>query len=370
MDFIDQITAISQQVPKLRDSVKTEEATKNAFVLPLINALGYNVFDTTEVCPEYIAATPGLKGEKVDYAIIINNEPSILIECKWCGENLQHPKHGSQLYKYFNATSAKFGVLTNGILYQFYTDIDKNNIMDETPFFEFSITNFNESSVNELKRFSKAIFNPDEMVDVAINLLYTREIKRLMAEQLTNPSPDFVKFFAGQVYSGRIGSSVITKFTELVKKSLKEYVNDRITDRLQSAINLPDATAEVEDNSTSNGEKNTVTPDDEVSVTQEEMDSFYLLKSILREVVDTSRLQYKGTKNYFGVNIDGSAKKTICRLWLNSKNKYIGIFDVNNKVAKQSISDLDDIYGFSEILKDRAKFLTPSDLEQTQAAER
>ena len=362
MDFIDQITAISQQVHKLRESVKTEEATKNAFVLPLINALGYNVFDTTEVCPEYIAATPGLKGEKVDYAIIIDNKPSILIECKWCEENLEHPKHGSQLYKYFNATPATFGVLTNGILYQFYTDIDKNNIMDETPFFEFNIMNFNESSVHELKKFSKAIFNPDEMVDVARNLLYTREIKRLMAEQLTNPSPEFVKFFAGQVHGGRISSSVIAKFTELVKKSLKEYINDRITDRLKSAIDLPDVTTETE-------EITPEPPDDDTIPTQCEMDSFYLLKSILREVLDINRIEYKNTKKYFGINIDGSVKKTICRLWLNSQKKYIGIFDVNNKVVKQPIDGLDDIYGFCEMLKDRAKFLTQTKSEQNQVVE-
>ena len=368
MDFIDQVSTISQQVQKLRESVKTEQATKNAFVLPLINALGYNVFDTTEVCPEYIAATPGLKGEKVDYAIIINNEPGILIECKWCGDNLEHPKHGSQLYKYFNATSAKFAVLTNGILYQFYTDIDKTNIMDQTPFFEFNITNFNESSVNELKRFSKAIFNPDEMVDVAKNLLYTREIKRLIAEQLINPTPDFVKFFAGQVYSGRMSSSVVDKFTELVKKSLKEYINDRITDRLKSAIDLPDTTTE--ENINIEYEKAPDTSDDSIITTQEEMDSFYLLKSILREVVDTSRIQYKDTRKYFGINVDGSVRKTICRLWLNSQNKYIGIFDVNNKVTRHSISNLDDIYGLSEILKDRAKFLTQSDSEKSQVTER
>ena len=364
MDFIDQISTISQQVQKLRESVKTEEATKNAFILPLINALGYNVFDTTEVYPEYIAATPGLKGEKVDYAIIINNEPSILIECKWCGENLEHPKHGSQLYKYFNATPAKFGVLTNGILYQFYTDIDKNNIMDQTPFFEFNITNFNESSVNELKRFSKTIFNPDEMVDVAKNLLYTREIKRLMAEQLINPSPDFVKFFAGQVYGGKMVSSVIDKFTDLVKKSLKEYINDRITDRLKSAIDLPDTTPEK--NTADEEETITSTSDNGIVTTQVEMDSFYLLKSVLREVVDTSRIQYKDTKKYFGINVDGKVTKTICRLWLNSQNKYIEIFDVNNKGKKEFISNLDDIYRFSQTLKDRVKFLTQTNSKSTK----
>src|SRR4028119_1622864 len=125
MDFIDQIKGISQQIQKLKEQILTEEATKNAFVMPFINALGYNVFNPMEVCPEFTADVPGLKGEKVDYAIIMDSNPIILIECKWCGGSLEKPKHSSQLHRYFHATEAKFAVLTNGILYRFYTDIDK-----------------------------------------------------------------------------------------------------------------------------------------------------------------------------------------------------------------------------------------------------
>jgi hypothetical protein len=117
-----------------------------------------------------------------------------------------------------------------------------DNVMDEKPFFEFNMLDFNEFYINELKRFSKSNFNPGELCDVARNLLYTKEIKRLMAEQLTDPSPEFVKFFTGQVYTGKMVASVVEKFTEITKRSLKEYINDRITERLKSAIDLPDTT--------------------------------------------------------------------------------------------------------------------------------
>ena len=120
MDFIDRIKQISEQISKLREQIQTEEATKNAFIMPLLSALGYDVFDPTEVCPEYTADKIGLKGEKVDYAILVDGKPVILFECKWCGHELDHPRHGSQLYRYLSSTDAMFGILTNGIIYRFY----------------------------------------------------------------------------------------------------------------------------------------------------------------------------------------------------------------------------------------------------------
>jgi hypothetical protein len=284
MDFIDQIKAISQQIQKLKDQILTEEATKNAFVMPFINALGYNVFNPMEVCPEFTADVPGLKGEKVDYAVIRDSKPIILIECKWCGGSLENPKHSSQLHRYFHATEAKFGVLTNGILYRFFTDIEKDNVMDEKPFFEFNMLDFNEFNINELKRFSKSNFNPGELCDVARNLLYTKEIKRLMAEQLTDPSPEFVKFFTSQVYTGRMVAAAVEKFTEITKRSLKEYINDRITERLKSAIDLPDTTtsASLESPEVSTTELEPVI-ESGIVTTEEEMEDFILSNRLLEK---------------------------------------------------------------------------------------
>lgn len=367
MDFIDQIKYISQQVLKLREQILTEEATKNAFVMPFINALGYNVFNPMEVCPEFTADVPGLKGEKVDYAIMMDGKPTILIECKWCNGSLENPKHSSQLHRYFHTTTAKFSILTNGILYRFYTDTEKPNIMDEKPFFEFSMLDFNESTINELKRFSKSSFNPDELGDVAKTLLYTKEIKRLMAEQLVEPSPEFVKFFASQVYSGRLVASVAEKFTEITKRSLREFINERITERLSKAIDLPDHTTSSTE--TQESELEPISDEEGIVTTEEELEAFHIVKAILREVVDIGRIQHKDTRSYFGVNLDGKVSKTICRLRFFLNKKSIAILDADGKEAKKHISSLDEIYGVAGILKDRAKYLAKNETTQHESIE-
>ena len=274
MDFIDRIKQISEQISKLREQIQTEEATKNAFIMPLLSALGYDVFDPTEVCPEYTADAIGLKGEKVDYAILVDGKPVILFECKWCGHELDHPKHGSQLYRYLSSTDAMFGILTNGIIYRFYTDLEKPNAMDSKPFFEFNMQDIQESNVAELKRFSKSVFNSSELKSTASNLMYTKEIKRIMSEQLLEPSPEFVKFFVSQVYSGKIMSDVIDKFTKITKDSINQLISDRITDTLRSVIER-----EVEDRSEHPIKIHTpvadsVKTEDSIVTTEEELEGF------------------------------------------------------------------------------------------------
>ena len=112
---IDKLKEIAQKVETSRSQIQNEQATKTAFIMPFLQAWGYDVFNPMEVHPEYSADLTGLKGEKVDYAICLDNQPIILMECKSCHQNLEHPKHSSQLHRYFNATGANFGVLTNGI---------------------------------------------------------------------------------------------------------------------------------------------------------------------------------------------------------------------------------------------------------------
>ena len=74
MEFTDQLAALSTRAIKQKDIIKTEEATKNALVMPFIQALGYDVFDPSEVIPEYIADVGSKKGEKVDYAIVADGK--------------------------------------------------------------------------------------------------------------------------------------------------------------------------------------------------------------------------------------------------------------------------------------------------------
>ncbi len=166
MDFIDQLRELSLRITKIKDTIQTEEATKNAMVMPFIQILGYNVFDPSEVTPELIADIGTKKGEKIDYAILMEGKPIMLFECKRSGGDL-NINHASQLFRYFHVTEARFGILTNGLTYRFFTDLEHANKMDERPFFEFDILEFKEQHVEELKKFTKATFNLDQILNTA-----------------------------------------------------------------------------------------------------------------------------------------------------------------------------------------------------------
>lgn len=345
MDFKDQIKQLGERVTRLKDQIQTEEATKNAFIMPFIQALGYDIFNPMEVVPEFTADLGIKKGEKVDYAIMKDGQPIILIECKWWGENLD--VHNSQLFRYFHTTKSKFGLLTNGIQFRFYTDLMEVNKMDEKPFLEFDFTNMKDQLVSELKKFHKSYFDLSSIVNSASELKYSNEIKNIMTNELNEPSPNFVKFFVRQVYAGQATEKVMIQFTEIVKKSLNQLISDMISDRLKAALEkevVKDAeqSALVKDQS----------KDDEIKIetTEEELEGFFVVKSILRTKVDSKRICYRDFQNFFSVLLDDTIRQTICRLWFNGEKKYIGFMDENKKETKFEISKLDDIYNYSEQL--------------------
>ena len=165
MDFTESIKQFSERVSMLKDTVSTEEATKMSLVVPLFQLLGYDVFNPSEFCPEYIADVGIKKGEKVDYAILENGQPIILVECKSCSEQLD--KHSSQLFRYFGTSPAKFGILTNGVIYRFYTDLEESNKMDLVPFLELNMLQLKDTSINELKKFCKDNFDKDKIFNAS-----------------------------------------------------------------------------------------------------------------------------------------------------------------------------------------------------------
>ena len=104
MDFIDQLKQFAKRAESLKDTVETEEATKTALIMPFFSMLGYDVFNPQEFVPEFTADVGIKKGEKVDYAIVKDGSPVILVECKASSESLD--KHDSQLFRYFGTTTA------------------------------------------------------------------------------------------------------------------------------------------------------------------------------------------------------------------------------------------------------------------------
>jgi hypothetical protein len=234
-DLKSEISKLTTKISEKLDKVQSEEATKTAFILPFIRlVLGYDHTDPEEVVPEFTADVGIKKGEKVDYAIMIDDKPVMLIECKPATTDLDK-EHASQLYRYFTATEAKFGILTNGIIFRFYTDVDEPNRMDKKPFFEIDLRNVRDSDIKELKQFTKASFDMDNIFESASELKYKGEIKKIMAEQLKDPSDEFVRFFAKKVYSGVLTKNVKEQFTEITKSAVKQFINEQVEERLKTA---------------------------------------------------------------------------------------------------------------------------------------
>lgn len=253
MELQNQLKVLAEKLIKLKEQIDTEESTKHAFVLPFINLLGYDTFNPTEVVPEFTADLGLKKGEKVDYAIFQNGVPIIIIECKNWKEKLN--AHNSQLFRYFHTTKTRFALLTNGIEYQFFTDLESANKMDEKPFLEFDITQLKENTVNEIAKFHKTNFNVDEIVDNASSLKYTKEIKKLIGEELQAPSYDFVRLFASRIYTGRLTEKVMGEFTDLVSKAFIQTISEKVNDRLNSALHKEAEKQQEEDKETGKGKQ-------------------------------------------------------------------------------------------------------------------
>lgn len=358
MEFVERLNALSAKIRQQGPAIQTEEATKIAFVMPFINSvLGYDVFDPSEVTPEYICDVGTKKGEKIDYAIMKSGEIQILIECKKIGEPL-HINHASQLFRYFHVTTARISILTNGQVYRFFTDLDAPNKMDEKPFLELDLLDLDEHALPELQKLTKSAFDVDSIISAAGELKYVGQIKKEMASQFSQPSDDFVKFFASRVYDGIITQKVRDQFTTLTRKAAIQFLGDQINDRLKSAmsgaVEPSYAMMAVQDKPASEAVDDDA--EDRVQTTLEELEGFHIVKAIVRAVVDAKRIAQRDTQSYFGILLDDNNRKPICRLHFNRTQKYIGIFDEEKSETRHPISSVDDIYAFADHLKSTISF--------------
>lgn len=344
MDFKDQIKQLGDRVSKMKERILTEEATKNAFIMPFIQSLGYDIFNPMEVVPEFIADIGIKKGEKVDYAILKDDHPIILIECKHWSADLD--PHNSQLFRYFHTTTAKFGILTNGIVYRFYTDLIETNKMDEKPFFEFRIDDIKESQVEKLKEFHKSYFNLESIINTASELKFMSELRNRIVSEISEPSDEFTRYFAKNVYPSMVTAKVLEQFKGLVKRSFNQYINDAINERLKSAL----ATEQQKADEVAK-EELTVSSESEgrVQTTPEEMEGFYIVRAILCAKVSVNRVIYRDQQSYFGILLDDNNRKPICRLHYNGKKKAVSFFDTG-KEERVQIESNNQLYEYASRL--------------------
>lgn len=357
MDIIQKIASLASRVTEQMDHIVNEEATKNAMVMPFIQSLGYDVFNPVEVMPEFTADVGLKKGEKVDYAIKNDGELSILIECKPRTTDLASTQF-SQLYRYFNCTEAKFAILTNGIEYRFYSDLDDTNRLDSRPFFIFRLTEYNERDIDELKKFAKPVFNVDAILSTANRLKYTNLAKSSFAELVKSPPREFIKFLAQSFYEGRMTQQILDDFTPIVRDAMAQYIKEQVSQRLKSALDTNSGDEPTSVNIDNKGVATQAELDeskDEIITTQEEIDGFNIVRAILSSEIDPGRVYMRDAKSYCAILLDDNNRKPICRLHFNSKTVWrIGLFS-EGKEMKQEIDSLTDIFTYKEALTETVK---------------
>lgn len=351
MSFAQRIHALSQRAPSLVEHLATEEATKNALVMPFIAALGYDVFDPTEVVPEFVADVGTKKGEKVDYAILRDGQVLMLIEAKRAGANLREADR-SQLFRYFTVTKARVAVLTNGTDFLFFSDLEKPNVMDELPFLEAELLDLRENAVVAMERLGKENFDLDRVLSQASQLKFTAEIRRVLAEQLEGPEEEFVRFFFSRALpDGRFVSSVREQWTSLVQKAFQQFIADRVSARLRNALEQEDVAAgNAPEPDGDEGEEDSQNKPG-VETTEEELEAFRVVRAILRAVIDVERIHHRDSKSYFAILVDDNNRKPICRLHLNRSTWYLSLFDEAKAETKHQLASLESIYDFAEQLR-------------------
>lgn len=343
MDFSEEIAALADRMQKVKGSLGTEEATKNALVMPFIRTLGYDVFNPLEVVPEFIAEIPGRKGEKVDYALMHGGKPVIFIECKPYGAPLTEDNR-QQLHRYFNTEDIRIGILTNGARYLFFSNLEDIKNMDKIPFMEFNLENVDTTLIPELRKLCKGKFDLQTALDTANELKYTREIKRILLEQLEGESLNerFVDFFTRETYQGKLTKTVREQFTVFVRRAFSEFIAERIDDRLKSALaaTRKEEVVPVE----------IAAPEEDKGVTTEqEWQGFYLVKSLLMGTVDSDRVIIKDALSYCNVLLDNNRNKPLIRFHFNNPEKLrIELIGENKERTIHDIKKIDDILQFAD----------------------
>lgn len=353
MEFQNKVHNIISRVETLKDKVTTEEATKTSFILPMLSALGYDIFDPTVVVPEFTADIGKKKGEKVDYAIMKDDKPLILIEAKPHTDNLN--RHKTQLERYFTVTDSKFAILTNGVEYRFYSDLEKPNVMDEAPFLVVNILNLKDRDLKQLEKFSNENLDIDNILDMAGSKKYINGIKEIFKKETQEPSDDMVKFFGTRLTDKPMRQNIIDEFKVYTKQAFNEIVNDMVNDRINSIK------TKLSEESNGDNEQETdirMTKDDGIVTTESELEGFFIVKSILAEVTPISTIAARDTKSYFGILLNDNNRKWICRLHFNSeKNKYIGIHISEKEETRFNIDNVEDLYNYKTELIETTKRL-------------
>jgi len=263
--------------------------------------------------------------------------------------NLDEAERG-QLQRYFHATKARIGILTNGHVFQFFTDLDEVNKMDEKPFAEINLLNLRKAPLSQLKHVTKTKFNLDELLGIAEELKYIKGVKDEIRKELTAPSDWLVKEMAQRVHSARrIRAQILDSFRRIVAEAIQSYIADRINETLDKAIK----TVEINEHDHQSNEQDTAEAkiSNDIVTTQEEIEALYIVRAICANLIDSDRIMEKDTKNYCNITLDGEPRQSFLRLHFNFvRKKKIVIFD-QDQPEVVSVKHPSDLYQYKERIR-------------------
>ena len=328
MTFEEDLNNFSKNVSAKKRGISTEERTKIALVLPFLRVLGYDVENPQELKAEYSADVGVKKSEKIDLAVCIENEVKMLMECKAANIRLTS-NHQEQLYRYFSASEVKIAVLTNGSIYQFFTDYDNPGRMDENPFLEVDLRNLTDKKIESLRLFKKDNFSLEKIQEHVEELKYRQLIHDALLEEISYPSDELMHVLAKKVYPGILRGSRKKFFEKIIAEEIKDvFDNDYELDVL------------------------------DIITLEEEKEGFYIVRAILSEIIDSDRVSMRDRKSYCGVLLDDNHHYPICRLYFNDlDNLVVAFFDSMQKdkqggriEEKIAINKVVDIYDYKKKL--------------------
>ncbi|HGN6456654.1 TPA: type I restriction endonuclease [Neisseria gonorrhoeae] len=314
--FKERIASHAEHVKKVAHICTTEETTKQALILPLLDILGFSAFDPNKVRAEYQADFPGAKsGERVDYALFCNGAPVMFIEAKSYTENLSN--HCPQLSRYFNATSEiAICAITNGREWRFFTDLSNKNIMDSEPFLTVDVTMLNENDMAQLYQFRHDKFQPDALRSLAEESIYLTAFTESITESLKEVDLDFVRYVAGRA---NIQRQFTQRYLESIRHIVKQAVQNTVSSMVVSGLSAPKVQEEAAPVEKEQEDPTAPIIDPEnnkIVTTYSERRLFDLVKSILP---DDASIEAKDTESYFGVLVDGKSNRWILRYFDNKQ---------------------------------------------------
>lgn len=359
MAFERSMKELIEKIDKEKSYANNEQATKIAFINPFLDNLGYDVRDPRKVQHEYSSEAGGKKGEKVDYAIMKDGIPVMIVEAKHHDKKLT--SWGAQLQRYFNVMpSVKFAILTNGIEYKFFTDFDEINMLDNQPFMHINLNDMADSSFKQLEKFAYDSLDLESAYKNAAYQKYMMQINDVLVENFETPSDGFIEFFARNIDIGQ--KAVTGKIKEELRAPLKQTLDSFITNKIRkSLLHSLGATEEIAKNDANEVAVDTKTIDtaeSAKSASADDLQALMIVRAIVAEFAPVEEMFLKNTTTYATILRYNKTTRWIVRIWFSNKNIRIEINAPSIAGQKFNLESLSGFYDYKKAILEALEFVS------------